>query len=940
MSYDLGTARGKITLEYDGGREADKADDDIERIRRSSEKADNDLKKFGKTLGKVFSVLGKATAAVGLTVALAQGAVQAAALGVQLLGIIPSLVQIGSLIAAVPAALLAAGVAAGVLAAAFSGVGDSIKAAFSGDLEKFNEALEKLSPQAREFAQGIRAVVPALKAVQQGIQDAFFASNLQDFLPRIVAGFRELAPQLNQVAAQFGGMARQVLQFATSRESLNLVSGAVGLLQRGLIALTPTIEPILNGLRDVGRVGLEFLGPMVDNVTQLGIRFGDWLSQVANGGQLLGWMEGAADTLSTLASIAKNFGGAFSGIFQIAEQTGGGLLNVINQIATALNNFVNSAEGQEVIAGLFTAIMEVARQLTPVFTELVKVVGGALGPALLRLAQEAGPILLQVVERLGPALTPLAEALVDVLIAVLPLLPAIAQIASVLATVLAGALTNVVAALGPFIEMWSGALLAAWETIAPLAQQLGATLLPAMAEAGLALAEALAPLAPVLVELAQTIVSSLLPHLPELAALFRDEIVPALVQLAEVIAEEGVAALRQFIPLIPILVDLMVLLVPLFAQWVGFILRVAAAMVQLMGFIRGLPALLIGLAVALVQLIGQGLSAAWNAIVNFGTQVFGFFAALPGRIGAFLAALPGVLLDLFTRAINGALFAIGFGIGLIIAQVTKMPVAIGKALAALPGILLNLFQRAWSAVTNLVTTGIARVVGFFQALPGRIRSAVSGLLGVLRTAGSQAINGMQTAITQGITKVLNAARALPGRIRSAIGNLAGLLRSAGADLIQGLINGMQSLIGRAVDIARNAANKIKEGIKSALRIGSPSRIMIQFGEWTVEGLIVGMRNLFGLLGKTAEAMASTAIAPTATGATNTTPLITVNGAPGPDNRRDDGDERPPYFGPYVIQVGDKALVEMVVDAVSGVPQVVSRTAKEGERQLAWANPGR
>lgn len=937
MSYDLGTAHGKITLDYDGGPAAEDADDDIKRLQRSSKEADGDLKRFGKTLGKVFGVIGKAAAITGLVVGLTSAAIQAGALGVQLLGIIPPLLQIGSLVGALPALLLAGVAAVGVLAAAFVGVGDAIGAAFSGDLEKFNEALEKLSPQAREFAQGVRAIVPGLKAVQQGIQDAFFANNLQDLFPRLLGGLRSLVPQLNQVAAQFGGMTRQVLAFAGSQETIDLFRGAIGLLQRALIDLTPAIQPILNGLRDVGRVGLEFLEPMTDNVADLAIRFGQWMSSVANGGQLFGWMQGAAQTLGTLKDIAEGFGGALLGIFRIAEQTGGGLLNTLAEIGAAFNAFVNSAQGQEAIGSMFTAILEVARQLAPVFTTLAGTVLQALGPALLRLAQNVGPILLDVVQRLAPALTPVAEALADVLIAVAPLLPVLAQAAAVIATLLAGALTNLAGVLGPIIEMFASGLAGAWETLMPLATELATQLLPVMAEAGLELAKAFAPLIPSIIQLAQALVANLLPVLPQIASLLAEQLVPALVELATVLGKEGVKALEQFVALIPVLVSILSVLLPIFVTWFSYIIRTVAAVIQLLSWIRQLPGVLLGLAVALVQLIGKGLVAAWNAIVNFGTQVFGFFSALPGRIASFLSALPGMLADLFTRALNGALFAVGFGIGLIIAQITKMPVAIGRALAALPGMLLDLHRRAWDAVFNFVTSSISKIIGLVGRMAGRARSALSNLLPTLRNAGTQALNGLRTAVEQGIAKVLRLANDLPGKIKRGIGNLGSLLRSAGADLIRGLINGMESLIGRALDIARNAANKIKDGIKSALSIGSPSRIMVKFGEWTIEGLIIGMRRMFGLLGKTADAVANSVVAPTATAVYVPTSLPTTSSS---TRRPQDDPDAGGTFGPYIIQVGEKTFVEMVVDAVTGVPKVIDKAAREGGRKNAWANSGR
>lgn len=941
MSYDLGTAHGKITLEYDGSREAEKAEEDIEDVGQQAKRSDRDVKDFARSLSKAFSVIGKAGAITILTAGLTNGAIQAAALGVQLLGIIPSLLSISSLVATLPALFLTGAAAAGVLKAAFAGVGDAITEAIEGDLTKFNEALEKLSPQAKEFAIAFKDAVPALKAVQQGIQDAFFASNLQDFLPNVIGLLKTLSPQLNQVAAQFGGMARQVLAFATSAEGVQIAQRAVGLLQASLVNLTPAIRPILQGLKDVGQVGLDFLEPMSTTVGRLATQFGNWLSAIADGGQLLGWMREAVSTLSTLGQILARLGDGLFGILQIAEQTGGGLLNTLNEMALAFNNFVDSAAGQEAIASAFTAILEVARQLAPIFTIIAQAIGSSLGPALARLAVDLGPVLQDAVERLVPALAPLAEALVDLILAVAPILPVVAQLAAVLGTQLATALGAVARLIGPLVEQFGGVLAEAFAKLLPVAMELATRALPIAAEAGVALAAALAPLAPVILEFAQALIDELLPYLPDLMDAAQ-QLIPPLAELAALFAGQLGVALQSLIPILPVLVGAFVGMVTTFATITTWLVRLATLFGQLIALLPQIPAMLVALGNTIRDAFLSAVSAAWNALSGFRSDVLEFFTNLPGQIAAFLAALPGLLFNLFTDALNRALFAVGYGIGLVVKLVTDWPNMVARALSSLGGIISGIFTSAWNTAVSLVRSGISRVQSLATTLPGRIRSAISSLIGLLRSILTTAWNNAVNAVKSGVDRAAAAARALPGRLRSAVGNLGGILYNAGRDLIQGLINGMNALIDRAVGIARSAANKIKDGIASALRFGSPSKVMIQFGKWTVEGLIIGMQSLFRQLSATASTMAQSAIAPTANYA-----VSTAGGAPMnvtytvPNDRGDDGEgSGRGFFGPYIIKIGDKTLAEFVVDAMTGNPKAVAKAAKEGDRVGAWTNPGR
>ncbi|COQ01188.1 Phage-related protein [Streptococcus pneumoniae] len=64
--------------------------------------------------------------------------------------------------------------------------------------------------------------------------------------------------------------------------------------------------------------------------------------------------------------------------------------------------------------------------------------------------------------------------------------------------------------------------------------------------------------------------------------------------------------------------------------------------------------------------------------------------------------------------------------------------------------------------------------------------------------------------------------------------------SVGKDLIQGLINGIKSMASHVASVARNVVSGAVNAAKSALHIGSPSKLFRQFGIWTMEGLNIGI----------------------------------------------------------------------------------------------------
>jgi tape measure domain-containing protein len=64
--------------------------------------------------------------------------------------------------------------------------------------------------------------------------------------------------------------------------------------------------------------------------------------------------------------------------------------------------------------------------------------------------------------------------------------------------------------------------------------------------------------------------------------------------------------------------------------------------------------------------------------------------------------------------------------------------------------------------------------------------------------------------------------------------------SLGERTVQGIIDGLESKKKDAIDKAEQIANAISRAIRRALDINSPSRLMIQYGQWVSEGLAIGM----------------------------------------------------------------------------------------------------
>jgi phage-related protein len=934
----LGTAHGKIVLDYDSDKAVGRAEKDIDKLERKAKESDGTFKKLGKTLSTFATgaKLGGIGAAIGIA------ATQAAALGIQLLGIIPSLVSILSLSSALPAAFVGLLGTVGVLRAAFAGVGDAVKAAFdTKHPEKFQESLKNLAPAAAQFVTALHTAAPALRAFQQEIQQAFFQSSfLTGQIPRMMKVLAVLRPVLLGLAGDFGEATRRVANFALSADSVTFFNNALKATRAAFSEVLPSIVPVLAGLRAVGGVGLPLMVRLGEAIGKVAGQFGAWLQQIAASGQLQTWINTAIATLQTLGGIVKNIGSILFSVISAAQATGGGLLNTIQLITGQFATFLKSAEGSAAISSLFSGILEVAKQLAPILVTVVKVLASGLGPALATIGQTLGPVLLDVVNRLAPAIAPLAAALAALLGAIAPLLPPIAQLVALLAGVLSTAIQGLVAELGPLIEVIGTTLTQAFAAFMPVIGEM-AKGLPVAAKAGIALAQAFAPLAPVIVKLASVIADSLVKAMPSLIAA-AEKLIPVVVQFADALSTQLIDSLNRLIPLIPVLIDGFVKVLPIMLQLMTIGLRLATIFLQMGTAVNNAAANFVKLGVQLVTSIVGPIQSAYNAVVSAGGAIINWFAALPGRIMAFLNALPGMLKQLFINALNGVATSIGFGAGLIVGIFTKLPGDILRAVVTLGPILLSWMQSVWDGVRSRVVNGANATINFLQNFPRRAYNAVVSLIGLLRSIASSAWNGLVSRFNAGVSAAVNAAHNLPGRIRSALGNLGSLLVNSGVNVINGFINGIERGVGRVLDLVRGLADRVRNAFNSALGIFSPSKVFKASGKFVVEGLIVGIKGSLDAASRAAQALANTVVAPTVAlpSQSGSAAAQAVQAAASSASRTAQNTSTTRQFGPYNINVGNQTIAQLMVDAITGNPIIVAKSANEGDRQNEFAGSGR
>ena len=150
----------------------------------------------------------------------------------------------------------------------------------------------------------------------------------------------------------------------------------------------------------------------------------------------------------------------------------------------------------------------------------------------------------------------------------------------------------------------------------------------------------------------------------------------------------------------------------------------------------------------------------------------------------------------------------------------------------------------------------------------------------------------------------------------------------GKNAMEGLNDGLLSMKPTVMGTARSMANSIRNEINSALDIHSPSRVMEESGEYTGEGLIVGINKMINRVRDAARGLGDSVVEPFATQSTSQG-SINPSGMVSTPTARTEG-LRIMIENIILSDVGDKdpkelvaEILKLLYEALSGADEVLS-----------------
>jgi phage-related protein len=302
--------------------------------------------------GKIGGVLGAIGGGGGDIASLIKVAAILAAIPA-VFGLVGALVHLSGALLALPAAAGVAAAGISVLVVAFQGFGEALSAGFSGDTEKFKQALKGLAEPAQTVVKEIVGLKSIFKSIKSDVQTAFFAPMIGIFkllgktlLPEIRFGMQDVADAL-------GNLFAKILTLGTENDIFKDVGKIFDSTGRIIRDLTGPITELFAVMFGVVKHGLPFVERFFHFVGEGLTRLTGFLSGSLKSGSFERFLENAAKIGRELFGILGEVGHLIGAIFGGQDVAEGStqFLSDIKKAIKALADFFDSEQGKQVIQG-------------------------------------------------------------------------------------------------------------------------------------------------------------------------------------------------------------------------------------------------------------------------------------------------------------------------------------------------------------------------------------------------------------------------------------------------------------------------------------------------------------------------------------------------------------------------------------------------------------
>lgn len=277
--------------------------------------------------------------------------------------------------------------------------------------------------------------------------------------------------------------------------------------------------------------------------------------------------------------------------------------------------------------------------------------------------------------------------------------------------------------------------------------------------------------------------------------------------------------------------------------------------------------------VTITTAIQTGITTALAALTTFGTMITSTLTAAWATLTASVSVAWATITSVISTAISGIVSVVSAGWATVTSAVTSAMSAISSAISSAWSAITSAISSAISTVVSVVSSGFSNMLSVASSAMSSISSAISSAWATITSVISSAISTAVSAITSGFSSMISAVTSFASQLVSsitsamsqfvsaitsgaqqalsaitsgvsqmiaAVTNGASQMASAGADFVMGFVNGVTGMIDDAVAAVTKMASSAVDAAKKFLKIGSPSKVMKQIGQWMTQGFALGI----------------------------------------------------------------------------------------------------
>ncbi len=242
--------------------------------------------------------------------------------------------------------------------------------------------------------------------------------------------------------------------------------------------------------------------------------------------------------------------------------------------------------------------------------------------------------------------------------------------------------------------------------------------------------------------------------------------------------------------------------------------------------------------------LGKGVDSNLQRIVSS-------FTSSISRINSVSTSGLSNLSSRFSSAFNNISATVTSGTNKVVVSISNMNNRINASFSQFASRFIATNSNMWNRFNSQSTAALNRNYSAFSSNIGKLQSKFTSYSSRLKSLNNsmwsavvsktrQAGNSMASAYSSACNRTTSLASSMRNRLISIMNSSVGGMRSAGYNAGMGFYSGLASTRGSIMALASSIAASVSARIRSALRIHSPSRVLMNLGSYAGEGLAVGL----------------------------------------------------------------------------------------------------